>query len=186
MKPQIALKIECSTSEKYTRAEVEALRDEWIESYREIAKRDFSKKERCDFLTDRIGRAADLFIKRNVEHVVSDAISHDDYYYEWLDEMKKEQDGTLDGDFPLGNEEDMQFASPYFSIKELAMIQADCAEDIYAGYYVEYADRVLVRKGILAEVKGEWKEAVSAYSGVCYSKTVQDREYACRCKMTEG
>lgn len=186
MKPQIALKIEYDVSKDYTRMQIEAVKEEWIAAYRGIAQNDPSRKELCDSLVDRISRAAELFISRYVEFKVSDAISHDDYYYEWLDELKGEQDDSLDGDFPLGNSEDMEFASPYFSVKELAMIQAGKADDIYAGYYVEYADRVLVRKGVLAEVKGEWKDAASAYSGVCYSKTVQRREYACRRRMKEG
>ncbi len=126
-----------------------------------------------------------MFIRRKIEPAKSDAISHDDYYYEWLDEVKQEENDSLDGDFPLGNEEDMAFASPYFTVKELAQIQMGCAEDIFAGHYVEYADRVLVRKGVLAEVKGEWKEAASAYSGISTSKMIQDREYACHRKMRE-
>ena len=186
MKPQVALKLEYSVTMDYTRAQTEAIRDEWIAAYKEIAEHNPAKKELCLSLIDRINRAADLFISRHVEPTVSDAISHDDYYYEWLDEVKKEQDDSLDGDFPLGNEEDMNFASPYFSVKELALIQSGCSDEIFAGYYVEYADRVLVRRGVLAEVRGDYEEAASSYSGVCYSKTVQNREYACRRKMKEG
>ena len=126
-----------------------------------------------------------MFIRRHIEPVVSDAISHDDAYYEWLDEVKQEENNALDGDFPLGNEEDMAFDSPYFSIKELAQIHMGCADEIFAGHYVEYTERVLVRKGILAEIKGEWKEAASAYSGISTSKMIQKREYACRRKMRE-
>ena len=180
------MKLDYDILKAYTRHQIEAVRDEWIAAYGEIADSDPSKEELCEFFAERIHRAAELFIRREIEPAVSDAISHDDYYYEWLDEMKREENDSLDGEFPLGNEEDMAFAAPYFSVKELALIQAGCASDIYAGYYVEYADRVLVRKGFLAEVRGEWREAVGAYSGVCYSKTVQDREYVCRRKMKEG
>lgn len=183
MKPQSALKLDYSPLNDYTREEIEALRDEWIAAYRGLAEADPSRIPLCEILCDRIRCAADLFISRNIEPAVSDATNHDDYYYEWLDEIKQEQDARLDGDFPLGNEDDMAFASPYFSIQELAMIHMGCAKDIYAGYYVEYADRVLVRKGILAEIKGDLKEAISAYSGISYSKAVQAREYACRSKM---
>ena len=185
VKPEIVLKVDYDIFKEYTRKQIEAVRDEWISAYREIAESNSSKKELCDSLTERIGRAADLFIRRHIEPVVSDAISHDDSYYEWLDEVKKEENNALDGDFPLGNEEDMAFASPYFTVKELAQIQMGCADDIFAGHYVEYADRVLIRKGVLAEVKGEWKEAAGAYSGVSTSKMIQDREYACRRKMRE-
>ena len=80
----------------------------------------------------------------------------------------------------------MKFASPYFSVKELAMIHAGLAKEIYAGYYVEYADRVLIRMGILAEAEGDFKKAASAYSGITYSKTIQNREFACRDKIKES
>lgn len=185
MKPEIALKVDYDIFKEYTRKQIEAVRDEWISAYREIAESNSSKKELCDSLTERIGRAADLFIRRHIEPVVSDAISHDDSYYEWLDEVKQEENNALDGDFPLGNEEDMAFSSPYFSVKELAQIQMGCADDIFAGHYVEYADRVLIRKGILAEVKGDFKEAAAAYSGISTSKMIQNREYACCRKMRE-
>lgn len=186
MKPQIALKLDYSPLNEYTRIQVETVRDEWIRAYREISGKDTSREKTCAYLIDRIERAAELFIRRYVEPTVSDAISHDDYYYEWLEEIKKDQDDTLDGDFPLGNGEDMEFASPYFTVRELALIQAGCADEVYAGYYVEYADRVLVRMGILAEARGDYHEAASAYSGVCYSKTIQEREHACRRKAKEN
>lgn len=185
MKPEIALKFDYDILKEYTRQQIEAVRDEWLAAYREIAEGDSSKRELCDYFIDRIGRAAELFIRRKIEPAKSDAISHDDSYYEWLDEVKQEENNALDGDFPLGNEEDMAFVSPYFTVKELAQIQMGCADDIFAGHYVEYADRVLIRKGILAEVKGDFKEAAGAYSGVSTSKMIQDREYACRRKMRD-
>ena len=80
MKPEIALKLQYLL-DKYTREQIETIRDEWIAAYREIAESDSSKEELCDSLTDRINRAAELFIRRHIEPVVSDAISHDDYYY---------------------------------------------------------------------------------------------------------
>ena len=130
MKPETALKLQYSLWDRYTKEQIETIRDEWIAAYREIAGSDSSKKELCDSLTDRINRAAELFIRRHIEPAKSDAISHDDYYYEWLDEMKKEEDDSLDGDFPLGNEEDMKLASSFFSIKELALLQTGLAEQI--------------------------------------------------------
>ena len=89
MKPEIALKMDYDRFKECTREQIETIRDEWIAAYREIAESDSSKKELCDSLTDRISRAAELFIRRHIEPAKSDAISHDDYYYEWLDEMKK-------------------------------------------------------------------------------------------------
>ena len=130
MKPEIALKLQYGLLDKYTREQIETIRDEWIAAYREIAESDSSKEELCDSLTDRINRAAELFIRRHIEPVVSDAISHDDYYYEWLDEVKKEEDDSLDGDFPLGNEADMKLAYSFFSIKELALLQTGLSEQI--------------------------------------------------------
>ena len=66
MKPEIALKLQYSLLDKYTREQIETIRDEWITVYREIAKSDSSKKELCDSLTDRISRAAELFIRESV------------------------------------------------------------------------------------------------------------------------
>ena len=156
MKPEIALKIDYDRFKEYTREQIETIRDEWIAAYREIAESDSSKKELCDSLTDRISRAAELFIRRHIEPAKSDAISHDDYYYEWLDEMKKEEDDSLDGNFPLGNEADMVFASPYFTIKELAMIQTGCSDRISPDSIPEYMD---VRDGFLKETAGLTMEA---------------------------
>ena len=122
MKPEIALKIDYDRFKEYTREQIETIRDEWIAAYREIAESDSSKKELCDSLTDRISRAAELFIRRHIEPAKSDAISHDDSYYEWLDEMKQEENDSLEGDFPLGNEADMKLASSFFSIKKRFVI----------------------------------------------------------------
>ena len=183
MKPQTALKLDYDPLKVYTREQIEALRDEWIVSYRKLTEATPSEAQPCEAFCDRIRRAADLFICRHKEPVICDATNHDDYYYEWLDEQKQEEDDGLDGDFPLGNEDDMAFAAPYFSIQELATIHMGHAKDIYAGHYVEYADRVLVRRGILAEINGDLQEAISAYSGVCYSKLVQAREYALRSRL---
>lgn len=147
MKPQTALKIDYSPFEKYTRAGVETIKNEWVIAYRRIAESDPAKREQCAFLTDRIERAAALFISRYVEPVGSDAISHDDYYYEWLEEVKQEQNDTLDGDFPLGNEKDMKLASSCFSVRELAMLQMGCEDEIDAVRYAEYIRRRKVEKG---------------------------------------
>ena len=91
MKPEIALKIDYDIFKEYTRGEIETARDEWISAYRDIAQSDSSKKELCGSLIDRINRAAELFIHRHIEPAKSDAISHDDFYYEWLEEMKQKE-----------------------------------------------------------------------------------------------
>ena len=174
MKPEIALKLQYSLLDKYTREQIETIRDEWIAAYREIAGSNSSKKGVCESFTDRINRAADLFIRRKIEPVVSDAISHDDFYYEWLDEMKKEEDDSFDGDFTLGNEEDMKLASSFFSIKELALLQTGLAEQIDpepvepdCGFGRAKTEKNYARKGFLAELKGRCEEAVEYYSEHC-------------------
>ena len=182
MKPKTALKLQYSLLDKYTREQIETIRDEWIAVYREIAGSDSSKKELCDSLTDRISRAAELFIRRKIEPVKSDAISHDDYYYEWLDEMKKEEDNSLDGDFPLGNEEDMKLASSFFSIKEIALLQTGLAEQIEPelvffgfGHGNEKVVKNSARKGILADLRGSTEEAMEYYTTHCnHSKYPDD------------
>ena len=181
MKPEIALKLQYLL-DKYTREQIETIRDEWIAAYREIAESDSSKKELCDSLTDRINRAAELFIRRHIEPVVSDAISHDDYYYEWLDEVKKEEDDSLDGDFPLGNEADMKLAYSFFSIKELALLQTGLSEQIEPelvffgfGHGNEKVVKNSARKGILADLRGSTEEAVEYYTTHCnHSKYPDD------------
>ena len=183
MKPETALKIEYSPFQSYTQEQVEAVREEWCRAYGEIAESDPSVAPLCQLLTERIHRAAELFLYRHVKPAVSDAISHDDFYYEWLEEVKQEENRTLDGDFPLGNEADMAFAAPYFSIKEFALIHTGHSDRIFAGHYVEYADRVLVRMGLLAEIRGDFQKAANAYAGISTSKTIQEREHACRRKQ---
>ena len=185
MKPEIALKLQYSLLDKYTREQIETIRDEWIAAYREIAESDSSKKELCDSFIVRINRAAELFIRRRIEPVVSDAISHDDYYYEWLDEMKKEEDDSLNGDFPLGNEEDMKLASSFFWVKELALLQMGLAEQIEPelvffgfGHGNEKVVKNSARKGILADLRGSTEEAVEYYTTHCnHSKYPDDYVY---------
>ena len=189
MKPEIALKIDYDIFKEYTRGQIETARDEWISAYRDIAQSDSSKKELCDSFIDRINRAAELFIRRHIEPAKSDAISHDDFYYEWLEEMKQKENAGLDGDFPLGNEADMVFASPYFTIKELAMIQTGCSDRISPDSIPEYMD---VRDGFLKETAGLTMEAREAY--VSYNRfrdpedeSVNNRwKYIDACNFLEG
>ena len=189
MKPEFALKIDYDIFKEYTRGQIETARDEWISAYRDIAQSDSSKKELCDSFIDRINRAAELFIRRHIEPAKSDAISHDDFYYEWLEEMKQKENAGLDGDFPLGNEADMVFASPYFTIKELAMIQTGCSDRISPDSIPEYMD---VRDGFLKETAGLTMEAREAY--VSYNRfrdpedeSVNNRwKYIDACNFLEG
>ena len=188
MKPEIALKIDYDRFKEYTREQIETIRDEWIAAYHEIAESDSSEKELCDSLTERISRAAELFIRRKIEPEKSDAISHDDYYYEWLDEMKKEEDDSLDGDFPLGNEADMKLASSFFSIKEIALLQTGLAEQIEPelvffgfGHGNEKVVKNSARKGILADLRGSTEEAVEYYTRI--ATTANTPMITCVCAL---
>mgnify|MGYP003526620087 CR=1 FL=1 len=48
----------------------------------------------CETLIDRINRAADLFISRKVNPVKSAGHTQDDSYYEWLEEVEKEENDS--------------------------------------------------------------------------------------------
>lgn len=173
MKPEIALKLQYLL-DKYTREQIETIRDEWIAAYREIAESNSSKEELCDSLTDRISRAAELFISRRIEPVASDAVSYDDCYRECPEEVEQKENDSLDGDFPLGNEADMKLAYSFFSIKELALLQTGLAEQIEPelvffgfGHGNEKVVKNSARKGILADLRGSTEEAVEYYTTHC-------------------
>ena len=174
MKPQIALKLQYSLLDRYTREQIEMIRDEWIAAYREIAGSDSSKKELCDSLTDRIGRAAELFMRRKTEPPKSEALSCGGCYYERSEEMEGKENDSLDGDFPLGNEADMKLAYSFFSIKELALLQTGLSEQIEPelvffgfGHGNEKVVKNSARKGILADLRGSTEEAVEYYTTHC-------------------
>ena len=84
MKPETALKLQYSLLDRYTKEQIETIRDEWIAAYREIQNNEPTKKELCESLVERIRLAARLFIGG-----------------------ERESADSLDGDFPLGNEADM-------------------------------------------------------------------------------
>ena len=60
------------------------------------------------------------------------------------------------------------------------MIRAGCADGIYAGYYVD-----MQTECSCTEAMGDWKDAASSYVGISTGKTIQERESACRRKITE-
>lgn len=154
MKPEIVLQNTFNKDQPYTREQTEASRDEWIAAYREIAQSDHSKKELCDSLCERINRAANLLISREEKNMESDQTT------------ENAENDCLNGDFPLGKEEDMAFASPYFTIKELALIQMGCADQIDPEQFAIGITETSVRKGFLAEIKGAGRDAVYYY--FCY------------------
>lgn len=159
LKPQIALKLTYNPNDPCSQEQIKAARDEWIAEYEKIASGNPEKQILCNKLANRISHAAELLMT-----------------------SENEEYDSLDGAFPLGNETDMIFASPYFNVRELAVIQAGLANTVEPGQFCEYNTDVLVRRGFLAEAQGRWSEAVHAYRGVSTSKSVQDREYLCRRK----
>ena len=94
----------------------------------------------------------------------------------------KEENASLDGDFPLGNAYDADFATPYFTIENLVRIQFGETHSVPTGHYVEPAYDVLVRKGFICELQKEWKQAEACYRGGGMGKSVQRREFECRRK----
>ncbi len=187
MKPQTALKFKYSVTESYTREEIEAVRDAWVKEYEEIAKEFPDKRALCETLAARAAQAAALLVDRVVpKENPPFALSHDEYYYEWLEEQKAEENAALDGDFPLGNEEDMAFASPFFSTRELALLQVGLADRIACGKFTGYNTDVRVREGFVAEMQGKYREAAVAYNAVSTSMAVDKRQHACYKRVADG
>lgn len=159
-------------------------RDAWIRAYREIVSEHPAAEDLAEQLIDRVQRAYAVLEER--ETLRSDgSLCQDPAYMEEFIRQEEQQEAALDGAFPLGREEDAAFALPYFPIPDLARIQLGFAAQVHTGTYSEYAQDVLVRKGILLEVLGQWKEAERCYQGVSTSSVVQQREFACRTKAQE-
>ena len=102
--------------------------------------------------------------------------------------MKKEEDDSLDGDFPLGNEADMKLASSFFSIKEIALLQTGLAEQIEPelvffgfGHGNEKVVKNSARKGILADLRGSTEEAVEYYTRI--ATTANTPMITCVCAL---
>ncbi len=188
MRPEIALKIDFSSTRKsdpwydsthnYTLGEVNVCRNKWIDAYKRIVKEHLYLEDLCETLIDRINRAADLFISRYVNPVKTENVAQDD-------KRQKEEDDKLNGDFPLGNDEDADFMTPFFDIGDLALIQCGLHEFVTArtDYYPESDNSI--RRGIVAELDGDFKEAERCYHSISTSISVEKRENACRKKKIE-
>ncbi len=164
-------------------------RDEWLRAYEACAEEFVKTKEQAKALAARVERAAALLVERRevgAAGAAESTASHDDTYYTEIARLMEAEDAALDGDFPLGNAADMRFASLYFSVPELARIQLGLQDSIDCGHYTEYSDAVLVKRGFLAELNGQWQQAARCYEGVSGSSMIQDREYACRKKAAES
>ncbi len=136
-------------------------------------------------LIDRINKAFKI-IKNREGIRLSGSFCGDTAFMDTMVEEEAKAEAELDGDFPLGNELDAEFALPYFQIIDLAKIQLGLANRGNPGVYCEYAYDVLIRKGFLYELDGRWQDALRCYCGVPTSSSVQNREYYCRRKVEEG
>lgn len=174
MKPETVLGI------KYREEPTKKLQ-EWLKEYAAIAAEFPDAEDLVQRLSTRAEKACALIEKRNIPELPSS--SHDDMYYIEMAKIMDDEDASLDGDFPLGNESDAEFAGCYFSVRELAEIQCRLHHLIVTGSFNGYNFDVLARKGFLAELYEDLSEAVRCYEGVPTSKSVQEREYECRRKM---
>ncbi len=181
MRPEVVLKLELDADCRMTFSQIETVRQRWITAYEAIAKQSPDCADLCAALIQRVDRAARLCVERYTptESRVINSGAHDDYYYEWLEEVKAEEEASLDGDFPLGNAYDAEFATPYFSVEHLARIQCGQAASVPTGHYVEPAYDVLIRKGIIAEMLGDWEQAAYCYGGVPVGNAVYRRQKDC-------
>lgn len=175
MKPETVLGIK-------HREEPTAKLQEWLNEYAAIAAEFPGAEDLAQRLSKRAEKACELITERNKPEPPSS--SCDDMYYIEMAKIVDDENASLNGDFPLGNETDASFAGCYFSVSELAEMQCGLHHLIVAGNFNGYNFDVLVRKGFLAELYEDWPEAVHCYEGVPTSKSVQEREYECRRKMT--
>lgn len=180
MKAELVLKI--SMLDNIEKAEKN--RDEWITAYKKIAKEYPETENMSLLLIDRINKAFKI-IKNREELRLSGSFCGDTAFMDTVVEEEAKAEAELDGDFPLGNELDAEFALPYFQIIDLAKIQLGLANRVNPGVYCEYAYDVLIRKGFLYELDGSWQDALQCYCGVPTSSSVQNREYYCRRKAKE-
>ena len=175
MKPETVLGIK-------HREDPTAKLQEWLKEYAAIAAEFPGAEDLAQRLSKRAEKACEFITERNKPEPPSS--SCDDMYYIEMAKIVDDENASLNGDFPLGNETDASFAGFYFSVPELAEMQCGLHHLIVAGNFNGYNFDVLVRKGFLAELYEDWPEAVHCYEGVPTSKSVQEREYECRRKMT--
>ena len=146
MKPETVLAIQNGSDPK-------TVLDKWIEEYGCIAE---DHTDCGNILKKRAEFAYALYMER-AEYVPTACC--DEAYYEEFAESREREDTSLDGDFPLGNETDAVFANDYFTISELARIQCGLHRMVAPGNFNGYNFDVLVRRGFLAELDGDFAEA---------------------------
>lgn len=165
--------------------EITVLYKEWIQAYVSIANEYPSVKDMAKRLTERIKRAYELFVERERQKpsLISD-FRVDDAFIKALDRKTKAECDALDGDFPLGNEKDMRFASRGFSIYELALIQLGLARTIDLEATAKHVPVDFIREGFILELQGLWREAAKTYRPACFFRSgeLYDRIQECRAK----
>ena len=170
MTPEVFLKLHPEDSVRETCAL-------WQAEYRKCAEEFPEAKEIAARLGALAAKAGSLAEERRIPPRPTD--SRDDAYYTENEKIRDDEDASLDGDFPLGNERDAAFANSFFSVAELAKIRCGLSRLIDAGDFNGYNFDVLVRRGILAELDGDFALAARCYGGVSTSAAVQEREYEC-------
>ncbi len=163
MKPYVALKLD--TDARLTAAMIEAVRDQWIAEYQKLEREDPSLAQRCQMLIRRAQRACELAVGRYSTDRKRSTSSgcYDDSYYDWVEQQTAAEEAELDGDFPLGNAPDADFATPYFTLSQIARIQCGDCYAVPLGYLLEPSGAVRIRRGFLAELRGQWQEAEKWY-----------------------
>lgn len=170
MTPEIFLKLHPEDSVRETAAL-------WQAEYKKCAEEFPEAKEIAARLGALAAKAGNLAEERRIPPLPTD--SRDDAYYTENEKIRDDEDASLDGNFPLGNGRDAAFANSFFSIAELAKIRCGFSRLIDAGNFNGYNFDVLVRRGILAELDGDFALAARCYGGVSTSAAVQEREYEC-------
>ena len=181
------------------------VRDQWIASYTQIAKKYRHLKPLADKMIKRINLACQL----QTEHAISyDTSRVDECFYaeavarenEYLEATQAKRD-SLDGDFPCGNEEDMRFARRLFSNREMAYLQMGLANEVNPDdlshvpapdkpfpdeafpNVIEPADQPKGRKGFVFECLGQFAEAIACYEAMAEEGRPTDRITCLRRKL---
>ncbi len=189
MNPQTVLKI---NPIKMTAAQVEYVRDQWISEYEKHMELTPELNDLCLALIERVKRASSLVIDRYVSdgkksEFTSSVANCDPEYFDQDTDRYFEENDSLDGDFPLGNEKDAEFASPYFSIEQLVYIQLGKFDSVPEYYYLEPMYTSRFRIAFIAELKSDWSTAEYYYSLVGYGSGIDERQSKCReNKISEG
>ncbi len=182
MKPQTVLKIDPVGK---SAAQIYARRDQWIAEYQKYIRENPECATLGAVLIDRVRRASGMLVRRYAQLPFEAQEMQDpesDFHYDDYNPAYKEENASLDGCFPMGNAYDADFATPYFPIEHLVLIQFGAGNTVPRGHYVEPAYDVLIRQGFLHELNKEWREAEACYRGGGMSDSVFRREMECRRK----